>query len=647
MKKPLGSQILAALALIALPALLAGCHGNRAPVAAPGAAEANGSSNDSSGDSSNDSGGSKSTDQPGAALVPITILATNDIHGGVEPGFHKTSGSKIGGMEFFSGVVKAIRKGVAAHGGGTLVVDAGDQFQGTLISNMSEGELTFKLMDEVGYDAVVPGNHDYDFGPKGWLKDRATAPGENPREVIEGLARQVRFPLLSANTYLVPSLVDVRTGAKVEAASNSCATATGVRVDWGRAQRPAFLKPYVIREIRGVRVALIGMDNPATANMTTASNVSDLCFRDPVEQYAETARSIGDQADVFVLIIHGADSPGNFELSDWVRFILRGKKARLDAVVAGHTHMIQKSFVDGVPIIQSGSGGERFGRIDFVVDSKTRQIVSRDTQVVSGVALLHEACDAPKAVFCEKKEAGVYYDQNPVTQSDAAAKLIAAARAEIEPIAHRKLFVATENLKRSRTSESPMSNLLTDALKRTSGADIAFLNTGGIRADLPAGDVSYENFFEVLPFGNSAVVAEPMDVDRLLRLLQRSIATCGDYGALMQSGLRVKFERDCGANTGAVDLHAKLLRVETVSGDVIFDDRRGYVRKGAVFRVATLDFLLDGGSGYSDFKGIPKTQDLGIIRERLVREFLDARPGVEVTGEVDGRWQEVAPPASH
>jgi 5'-nucleotidase len=581
------------------------------------------------------------------SIIPISIIATNDIHGGVEPSYHKASKSLIGGLDLFSGIVSSIRQGLDAKGGGAVVVDAGDQFQGTLVSNFNEGELVFKLLDQIGYDAVVPGNHDYDFGPKGWLKDKATAPGENGREVIEGLAASVKFPLISANTYHRKSLMDAGSRVEAEVASNSCATASSVSIDWAAAARPSFLKPYVIRKVKGVNVAIIGLDNPSTATMTTASNVSDLCFRNPVDTYTEVVNQIGNKADIFLLVVHGADSPGNYELSNWVRDILRKNKSRLDAVVAGHTHMIQKSFVDGVPIIQSGSGGERFGRIDFEFDSRSRTLLKGKTQVISGAAIFHELCDEPKVTFCNKLAGssgynGLSYEQVPVVMDTQASDLIRAARDAVKPIADRKLFVARADLGRNRTEESPMADLLTDALRKTSGAEVAFMNTGGIRDDIQAGEVTYEQLFKVLPFGNTAVVASPMPAAKLIKLLQRSIETCGDYGALMQSGLKVEFSRDCSsmANKGGMDPNARLLRVESLSGEVIFDAAHPDQQSKREFKVATLDFLLDGGAGYTDFRGIPRTADLGILRERLVDEFLCASPLMEVDGKVDGRWKD-------
>lgn len=95
-----------------------------------------------------------------AGLAQITILGTNDFHGGIEP-TDTASGGKIGGLAFYAGVVRSIRQGVKTKlgddNGGVLVVDAGDQFQGTLLSNFDEGKLMMSAMSIIGYDVAIPG----------------------------------------------------------------------------------------------------------------------------------------------------------------------------------------------------------------------------------------------------------------------------------------------------------------------------------------------------------------------------------------------------------------------------------------------------------------------------------------------------------
>src|SRR5215813_4009482 len=150
----------------------------------------------------------------GCAAEPtqITILATNDMHGGIEPNRSK-DGTVEGGLAAFSGTVQAIKVGLRRKLGdraGVLVLDAGDQFQGTLISNHNEGRLVFQAMSQAGYDVAITGNHDYDFGPVGWLEDEVTPTtvDQDPRGALKAALAYARFPLVSANTFLRSSLHD-------------------------------------------------------------------------------------------------------------------------------------------------------------------------------------------------------------------------------------------------------------------------------------------------------------------------------------------------------------------------------------------------------------------------------------------------------
>src|SRR5262249_42976326 len=119
-----------------------------------------------------------------------------------------------------------------------------------------------------------------------------------------------------------------------------------------------------------------------------------------------------------------------------------------------------------------------------------------------------------------------------------------------------------------RIGESPLADALTDLLRQVSTADVALMNTGGIRAPLAMGDVTYEELFRVIPFNNHGVVIGPISASTLLMALARSAQSCGDFGALMQSGLKVQIEKDCDPPSGHVgtDTNARLTRVETLGG---------------------------------------------------------------------------------
>jgi len=605
----------------------------------------------------------------------ITLLSTNDIHGGVEP-TRGSDGVMAGGLAFFSGAVKAIKTGLHNKYGnqsGVLVVDGGDQFQGTLVSNYNEGQLVFQAMNEAGYDAAVPGNHDYDFGPTGWLDDKVV-PGsgdQNPKGALERLVRIAKFPLISANTYLIDSLVNA-SGRVLEVSNSGCRPKAGQgAVDWKKARQPDFLKPYLLKEVGGVRVALIGLDNVGTPSTTTIENVTDLCFRDEKETYLEVVEELQGKADLFVLVLHNGNSINQFSASDLVRDIQAsagGSKPVLHAVIAGHTHFVNNTRIQNVPIVQSGSGGEMFGRVDLIWDAKAGRVKTDKTRTFAGVRMLPERCTPAIQSFCSSQgpsqdpsqdgdqgftpvqelnpsARGVSYEGVPVVTDLKVLDLIREARKEVDVLAKRKIGHADGVIRRDRIAESPLSNAMTDAFRKVSGAEIATLNTGGLRDQIEAGDVTYEDLFKVLPFSNRGVIVAPMTRDQLIGLLEKSIRTCDAYGALMQSGLKVVFEKDCAKrNKNGVDPEARLLHVESLSGEVIYDVTLlpDFTENATrVFEVATLDFLASGGSGYDGFKGIPIRKDLGIVREALTEGFL-LEPA-RFSTQIDGRWKEVKP----
>jgi 5'-nucleotidase len=590
----------------------------------------------------------------------ITILGTNDIHGGIEAGAAR-DGSPMGGMSYWSGVVRSIRHGIGARFGaeqaGVLVVDAGDQFQGTLLSNYSEGVLmfdTFKAMAtldrsgqviEPGYDAIIPGNHDYDFGPKGWLEDQVTpgSPDQNPRGALEALQESTKdvFPMLSANTYLRSSIVD-RKGLPVSVESANCKAVKGSKpIDWSRARAPRYLEPYVIKQLAGLRVALIGIDNSGTPQTTTVANVTDLCFGDEVAAYKRVRQKLEGKADVFVVIMHNGNTDSSWAVSN---FVEKSGAGKVDAVVSGHTHWVSNMRVKGVPVVQSGSGGLKFGRIDLVYNTASKKVDQARTRSYGGIELVHGRCAPSAADFCALGTSGkVAYEGVEVVPNQAITSLVAAGRATLSGIAGVKLGVAKDLIKIDRTRESPLANAMTDALRTVAGADLSFINASGLRTAVQPGEFTYEELFKVIPFNNHGLVIGPMGADKVIALLERSIQTCGAFGALMQSGLRVEFTRDCRHPKGQVDPKAALVSVTALDGEVIYDASSGGMKAaaGRVFQVVTLDFLLAGGSGFDGFKGTPVLSDIGIVREALAKHYT-ANP-VTLTDELDGRWSESLP----
>jgi 5'-nucleotidase len=573
----------------------------------------------------------------------ITILGTNDIHGGIEPSPDE-AGRPMGGLALWAGIVNAIKEGIVKPNPtkvGVLVLDAGDQFQGTLISNFNEGQLVMSALNLVGYDAIIPGNHDYDFGPIGWLVDQSSDPTKR-REALLRVLGQARFPVISANTYYRNSIKDLG-GKPLEVDSNYCNPPDPeTPVNWSLAKRPEYIRPYVIVERAGVKLAIVGIDNDRTRDLTTSDNVEDLCFDDEYDSYLRVRNELAGQVDLFVMLIHDGDIGKVKRISGLIKKLSPDGGPRLvDAVVSGHTHASYGEVVGQVPFIQSGAGGQNFGRIDLFWDAKLKQLDTSKTRALGAVRMLSNGCDEMAKGFCTIDKSGLKYEGRAVVPHYVITALAKKGREAISSLATLRLGTNRKLIETNSFQESALADAMADALRATSKADLGMMNTGGLRTFLSQGNFTYEDLFKVLPFNNHQVVLGPVPAAKIVSAIEKSIHSCGSGDVLIPSGLKVIFQRNCNSEAALADgfdTEAKLIHVEMLQGEVLFDaSSKEAIKSNTNFNVATLDFVSAGGSGFSQFIGIPVIKDYGIFREELKVQFLKA-PAV-LSGEIDGRWR--------
>src|SRR5262249_26577401 len=154
----------------------------------------------------------------------------------------------------------------------------------------------------------------------GWrTRLRPQLPTRDPRGALKAALSYAQFPLISSNTFLRSTLRD-GLGNQVQVEQQGCdpiveAGQTPPAIDWTKAASPDFLKPYLIKEVGGVRVAVIGIDNMFTPTTTTPANVSDICFEREADAYLRVRAQLEGQADVFVLLIHDGNTDRTKELS--------------------------------------------------------------------------------------------------------------------------------------------------------------------------------------------------------------------------------------------------------------------------------------------------------------------------------------------
>jgi 5'-nucleotidase len=556
--------------------------------------------------------------RPAASLDPgpirITLVSTNDLHGWVQP--HETrleDGSLLrsGGVAVFASYLRRLRE---ENPGGVVLVDAGDLFQGTQVANLSEGEVVIAAYNALGYDAAAIGNHEFDYGPVG-PRSAAIDPEDDPYGAIEARAAQARFPLLARNVHLKKN-----------------------------GERPRFLAEggVAMLERKGLKIGLLGLLTPMTPQVTNPINVSGLTFTNMAQeakQAAELLRARG--ADLVVAVVHAGGSCSNLDhpnslascerSSEALELLESLPKGIFDAMVAGHTHSHIGHFVRGTPVVEAGSLGTEFAVVELAIDPATRRPISGETRIRSGLPIcervIRETGDCnPKRWKPGMEIESARFDGVPVVPDPKMDALLAPFMERVAAAQVRSLKVRLpERLMRDSRRESTLGNALADALRQMERADVVLLNSGGLRADLPRGELTYGKFYEVFPFDNT-IATLTLTGAEIVELLEALLAS--GHGVPQTSGLRFEAAR-CSGRAGITSIR--------------FQDGHPFDR-AATYRLVTSDFLALGGDGTGKVLGkVPAARkEFGHRRELNMRDALAAdieKRGGEMVGRIDWRMR--------
>jgi 5'-nucleotidase len=541
--------------------------------------------------------------------MTLSVVATNDVHGGLLPRDGR------GGVETLSGYLRNLRAARQADGG-VLLVDAGDMFQGTVESNLGEGAPVVAVYNALGYAAAAIGNHEFDFGVVG--------PGVTPagssadvRGALKARASEARFPFLAAN------LID---------------TATGRPVDWPN------VRSSVTVDIAGVRIGVIGVMTNSALSATLATTVRGLRVAPLAETIVEEARSLRqDGATVIVATAHAGgrctrfDDPRDLSSCDAgdaeiVRVIEEMPRGTVDLVASGHTHAGMAHEVDGTIVMQAFSGGIAFSRADLVIDRETKRVVDKRVfaprDLCARVYAGTTRCDP--AAARDRSLVSAEYEGQAIRPDPVIAGVIAPAVERARTHATDSLSVVLDTpIRRALIgTESPLGNLFTDAmLAAVPEGDVAINNTrGGLRSDLAAGPLTYGRLYEVFPFDN-----------RLVRLELTGAALRRVFETQLQQGRSLP--GIAGMRVAASCRNGRLALSMTRT-------RGGVVRDADRLVVVTTDFLATGGdrilAPVMPRGGFPIAADLPIFRE-VVADWLEERGGRlradQLINPAQPRWQ--------
>lgn len=441
--------------------------------------------------------------------VTISLLATNDVHG------------RISQLPLFGGYVKNVRAARAADGGGVVLLDAGDIFQGTLESNLTEGAAMLRGYRALRYTAVALGNHEFDFGPIG-PECTPTSPGDDPLGALRARIAEAAFPVLSAN---------------LRAHDGSPCTTLLPE-----------LRPSILHEVAGVRIGIVGGLTQEALSATHAANVGGLAIAPLAGSVATEAKKLREQgAQIVIALVHaGSECAHMDDADDTTSCDQRGEAFALaraladagppadgapplvDVIVAGHTHAFVAHRVSGITIIESGSNGRAFGRVDLTLGGG--DIHKLVTKIFPPQALCADVLDAE--VCTHGPYEGAPIDRDPSVLDAVRDDIARAKRAADEPIG----VEITAEIERSSAVESPLSNLVVDLMRRAvPRADAAFNNPGSVRVPLAKGPLTYGRAFEMMPFENRLATIR-MRVADLARVVLNSLQS--ERGLVSLSGVR-------------------------------------------------------------------------------------------------------------
>lgn len=461
---------------------------------------------------------------PSNASREVVLLYTNDFHAALEP----IAAYWLPGQPRLGGAAALagyVNRFRAANDT-VFLLDAGDMFGGH-VSHATRGEALMEMMRAMRYDAMALGHEEFAYGAAS----------------LEAQMARVPMPVLGANVF-------------------------------HKGTRHRFSRPYVILERNGVRVGVIGTLGLDARRAAPPEAVKDLDFGEPATELAPLVKAIRPQVDLVVVLAHqgkpGApqiDAEAHRDLQrDFDEDVkLVGDVPGIDVLIGGHAHRgIERPFVHpqhGTLIVQTYGYGTRLGVLRLQL--REGRLASHTGELVT----TWTARVAPDADV---------------------ARVVERYRRDVAARAGPPILTLTRRVYRAFETESPLGNLVADAMREDSGADVALIPAGSLHADLPDEPITVAHVQDVLP-DRETVDTYRMTGDQLRELLERSLGR--DGGLLQIAGLRVERERSRPEGNRVVDVQvgtAPLARDRTYTVAVASGFGQAGDRDSAVARATRL-----------------------------------------------------------
>ena len=437
------------------------------------------------------------------------------------------------------------------------IVSSGDFLQGGSYGSISKGEYIVRIMNLVGYDAIAIGNHEFDYG----------------LERLFELTDMLETKPLSANFMKI--------------GEGEC------------------FEPYSIVTYGDVKIAYIGITTPGTPEKTSFPTQFEDENKNPiytfnkdnmaavVQKNIDKARAEG--ADFVIALSHLGDNE-----NDYTARALVSEIVGLDVVLDAHSHSVIESDTlidkEGNAVVYSSTGTkfENIGKLVISGDKITTELISLESYTETD-PVLYEGIVQINAEYGEianKKIADSAYDL--ITEDADGNRII-------------------------RNSETNLGNLVADAFRTVLGADISYFNGGGIRTDIKAGEITYNNLLNVVPFSNTGVVVE-VDGATVLKMLNVAVEAWPEEDGSFPHVSGITFFVNTLGEPGDRVYNAKILNSETGKYEALELDKK--------YTIASINFiLLEGGGGMDMFEGARVVNDTGILDIHILESYIASNLG--------------------
>lgn len=508
----------------------------------------------------------------------VMILFTSDVHCGIESNFG------YAGLA----MVRDAYKNAGYH---VLLVDNGDSIQGEPVGTMTTGEANVKLMNAVGYDIATMGNHEFDYGMDRFFE----------------LSKMANFPYISCN---------FNKNGELQFA------------------------PYVIKEFDGVKIAFVGITTPKTLTSSTPKYFQDEngnfiygFFEDETGEglYNAVQKAVDDaRAEGATFVVALAHLGNEAECSPYTYADVIANTTGINALLDGHSHdtvHVEMRNKARETVLRQGCGTklEGVGYLKIAAkngamkagvmmwnndDFNATQLYQLDTDVTKAVAEATETLNAKLAEVVAKTDVELTInDPVAVTEEGKPVRII-------------------------RNAETNLGDLCADAYRYVSGADIAFVNGGGIRVSIKEGDITLNDILKVHPFGNALCVCEATGQQILDALEFGAKDVPGEFGGFLQvSGLTYEIHTSVPSSVKLDDkgLFAGVEGEYRVKNVMVGGEPLDLEK---IYTLASHNYMLQGqGDGYTIFEDNVYTQESVMLDNQVLITYITEGLGGVVGAE--------------